>query len=76
MAGTRTLNHHGSHRRLLWQVDGSSPLGNVDAIIVPTTRRVAYLREAAAAALRLDCPLVTTDDRIPNPRLPAKVLHA
>jgi predicted nucleic acid-binding protein len=29
-----------------------------------------------ALAIELDCPLVTTDDRIPSPRLPAQVLHA
>lgn len=29
-----------------------------------------------ALAVELDCPLVTTDDRIPDPRLPARVLHA
>ena len=31
----------------------------VDAIIVPTARKVAHLKEAAAAALSLRCPLVT-----------------
>ena len=29
-----------------------------------------------ALAIELDCPLVTTDDRLPSPRLPAQVLHA
>jgi predicted nucleic acid-binding protein len=29
-----------------------------------------------ALAVELDCPLITTDDRIPSPRLPAEVIHA
>ena len=59
--GTATSDHHGSHRRLLWAADGSlSPqMGNVDAIFVPTTRPVVWLKEAAAAAVSLGCPLVT-----------------
>jgi hypothetical protein len=59
MARTATPNHHGSHRSLLWAVDDSLQLGRVDAIIVPTIRRVAYLKQAARAALHLGCPLVT-----------------
>ena len=34
-------------------------MARIDAIIVPTARPVAYLKEAAAAALALRCPLVT-----------------
>jgi hypothetical protein len=59
MAGARTPDHHGSHQRLVWPADESVPRAKVDAIIVPTTRRVASLKEAARAALRLGCPLVT-----------------
>ena len=59
MPRARTPNHHGSHRRLVWPADELVPGAKVDAIIVPTTRRVAYLKEAARAARRLGCPLVT-----------------
>jgi hypothetical protein len=59
MTGVETADHHGSHRDLLWQGDESAPTLKVDAIIVPTARKVAYLKEAAAAALALGCPLVT-----------------
>jgi predicted nucleic acid-binding protein len=44
-----------------WDLRGT--LGAYDALYV-------------ALAVELDCPLVTTDDRIPSPRLPAQVLHA
>lgn len=59
MAGTPTLDHHGDHRRLLWQADEVTPLASVDAIIVPTFRPLDYLKEAADAARVLGCPLVT-----------------
>ena len=59
MAGTETPHHHGDHRHLVWKADDSSPQAKVDAIIVPTARPVAYLKDAAAAALSLDCPLIT-----------------
>ncbi|HEY5354464.1 MAG TPA: hypothetical protein VIK57_18605 [Streptosporangiaceae bacterium] len=59
MAALETAHHHGSHRPLIWPVDESTPPVKVDAIIVPTARRVAHLKEAAAAALSLGCPLVT-----------------
>ncbi len=59
MAALETSHHHGSHRPLIWPVDESTSQVKVDAIIVPTARRVAYLKEAAGAALSLGCPLVT-----------------
>jgi hypothetical protein len=58
-ARVETAHHHGSHRPLIWSVDESVPSAKVDAIFVPTARPVAYLKEAAAAALFLRCPLVT-----------------
>jgi len=58
-ARIETAHHHGSHRPLIWPVDESVPSAEVDAIFVPTARPVAYLKEAAAAALSLRCPLVT-----------------
>jgi hypothetical protein len=63
MAGIETAHHHGSHRPLIWPVDEPAPPVKVDAIIVPTARPEAYLREAAAAALALNCPLVTLHSR-------------
>jgi len=59
MAGTETPDHHGSHRRLLLKADNSSSRARVDAIIVPTARPVAYLKEAGRLAMFLRCPLVT-----------------
>jgi hypothetical protein len=54
------LYHHGSHRDLLWSpVGSSSTRRGVDAIIVPTIRRPAYLAEAAGLANALNCTLVT-----------------
>jgi hypothetical protein len=57
-ARIETTHHHGSHRRLIWAVE-SAPQGKVDAIFVPTFRRVAYLKDAASAARSLGCPLIT-----------------
>lgn len=53
-----TQDHHGSHRDLLWSGDDVPP-GRLDAIIVPTARRPAYLDAAAQLAEALDCTLVT-----------------
>ena len=63
MPGIETAHHHGSHRPLIWPVDESTPPVKVDAIIVPTARPVAYLKEAATAARFLGCPLVTLHSR-------------
>lgn len=54
-----SADHHGSHRDLLWAVHSSGSPQNIDAIIVPTARRPAYLMEAAGLALALNCTLVT-----------------
>jgi len=43
MDGTKSLDHHGDHRRLLWQADEATPLARIDAIIVPTFRPLEYL---------------------------------
>lgn len=53
--------HHGSHRSLLWSppADSSSAERRIDAVIVPTFRRPAYLEEAAGLARDLGCALVT-----------------
>lgn len=54
-----TPDHHGSHRDLLWTGDDSGQKRSIDAIIVPTARRPAYLEKAAVLARALDCTLVT-----------------
>ncbi len=58
MPGTETPDHHGDHRRLLWQADDRTQ-AKVDAIFVPTVRPLEFLEDAARAARFLDCPLVT-----------------
>jgi hypothetical protein len=58
--GTQTPDHHGSHLDLLSEAsDSSLDLREIDAIIVPTCRRPAYLDQAAELALSLRCTLVT-----------------
>jgi hypothetical protein len=59
MADIDTGHHHGSHRPLIWPFDEATRPVQVDAIIVPTARPVAYLKSAAQAAISLGCPLVT-----------------
>lgn len=54
----KTLNHHGSHRKLLSSAD-SAATRRVDCIVVPTARPPAYLAGAAALAQTLGCVLVT-----------------
>jgi glycosyltransferase involved in cell wall biosynthesis len=54
-----TPDHHDSHRDLLWTGDDSGRKRSIDAIIVPTARRPAYLEKAAVLARALDCTLVT-----------------
>jgi hypothetical protein len=59
MPQVETAHHHGSHRGLIRLAGESVGSARVDAIFVPTVRPVPYLKEAAAAALKLRCPLVT-----------------
>src|SRR6266702_797498 len=60
MTTTETPNHHGSHCGLLRALEESPPPRSaVDAVIVHTARRPAYLMSAARLARALDCPLVT-----------------
>ncbi|HUC21746.1 MAG TPA: hypothetical protein VMA73_03495 [Streptosporangiaceae bacterium] len=58
MSGNEPLDHHGSHRDLLWSGDHVESR-RIDAIIVPTARPPAYLEAAAGLAHELDCTLVT-----------------
>jgi hypothetical protein len=51
-------DHHASHRDLLWSGE-QVQLKPIDAVIVPTARRPAYLTRAAALAEALGCTLVT-----------------
>ena len=60
MLGHATPDHHGSHRDLLWAPVNHCPSRQgIDAIIVPTARRPAYLTGAAELAQALGCTLVT-----------------
>jgi len=78
-APTETDYHHASHRALLGK-PGTKDLcrAKVDAIIVPTVRHPANLRDAAELAIALNCPLVTlhsgkwTSAAVAAWRLPAK----
>jgi glycosyltransferase involved in cell wall biosynthesis len=51
-------DHHGSHRKLLPELEDSAQ-GTVDAIIVPTVRNPGFLATARALAAILECPLLT-----------------
>jgi hypothetical protein len=61
VGGRKILDHHGSHRDLLWSPPPGSSFTyrGVDAIVVPTFRRPAYLAGAADLARTLNCFLVT-----------------
>ena len=61
MPGRKILDHHGSHQDLLWSPPAGSSFAHrgVDAVVVPTFRRPAYLAEAADLARTLNCFLVT-----------------
>jgi hypothetical protein len=57
---TQTPYHHGSHQDLLAPPDDQAFAGpGIDAIVVPTARRPAYLAEASVLAQALGCALVT-----------------
>ena len=58
MTSNDTPDHSGSHRSLLWEHADHSP-ADIDAIIVPTARPPAYLKEAVGLAAALGCTLVT-----------------
>jgi hypothetical protein len=58
VSGTEPLDHHGSHRDLLWSGDHVQSQ-RIDAVFVPTTRNPAYLSAAASLAQEIDCTLVT-----------------
>lgn len=53
----RARRHHGSHRHLLVP-PSESPTADVDAIIVPTSRRAAAMRPALRLARELNAPLL------------------
>jgi hypothetical protein len=59
MSENDTPFHHGSHRKLLQSPASVRQGPGVDAIIVPTARRPAYLAGAAELAETLGCTLVT-----------------
>jgi glycosyltransferase involved in cell wall biosynthesis len=50
--------HHGSHRHLLQDTPSTPYPMDVDAIIVPTGRKPAAMRQAMALAATLDCTLL------------------
>src|SRR5215472_18381099 len=59
-APAETHYHHASHRALLEKPGTRDRLRvKIDAIIVPTVRHPANLRDAAELAIALNCPLVT-----------------
>jgi glycosyltransferase involved in cell wall biosynthesis len=70
MAGTRRVkstHHHGSHLDLLDEPSGGMPK-DVDAVVVPTARNVATLKEAARVANKLDATLVVLSSKYSSSR--------
>lgn len=51
-------SHHSTHRHLLRQESDDTPPGDVDALIIPAGRPIAWLREGTALAAGLTCALV------------------
>jgi hypothetical protein len=62
VSGNEPLDHHGSHRDLLWSGDHVQSQ-RIDAIFVPTVRTPAYLGAASGLAQDLDCTIVTLHSR-------------
>jgi len=62
VSSTEQLDHHGSHRDLLWSGDHVQSQ-RIDAVFVPTIRTPAYLAAASGLARDLDCALVTLHSR-------------
>jgi hypothetical protein len=58
VSGTEPLDHHGSHRDLLWSGDHVQSR-RIDAVFVPTIRNPASLSASSRLAEELDCALVT-----------------
>jgi hypothetical protein len=54
-----TTVHHGSHKKLLLDVESPPTEPGVDAVVVPTVRPPTTLRQAADLALELGSTLVT-----------------
>jgi len=62
VSSNEPLDHHGSHRDLLWSGDHVQSQ-RIDAIFVPTIRTPAYLAAASRLAQDLECALVTLHSR-------------
>jgi hypothetical protein len=62
VSGSEPLDHHGSHRDLLWSGDHVQSQ-RIDAVFVPTIRTPAYLDAASRLARELDCAIVTLHSR-------------
>lgn len=56
-------SHHSTHRHLLKELSRVRPRANVDALIVPAGRPIAWLREATGLAAQLECALVAVCSR-------------